>query len=735
MILGFISLFIIILLCTFIIYKVLKEKSLSNAEKRQTFSILVFWVILWSLSILVTDLFSQNHTVALWASRLSFVTSALIGYWYYLFVRTYYGGKHALLGKIFWGIISFVFVILSITDGIVKDVVYSENHLQSIRGEFNIYFVIYTGIIFCYSAILFFAAYKREQNLVTKAQIFYIFLGSMLSILSSFSTNLIFPILEFNEIRALGPLSLIFFILATYYAILRYRFPSTKLIVSKLVYVLFLSIVPYAIFHLVSFVQNIVWGGIYEPEALVTGYLYSALFVFLFVFANEKLDVIVKKVFYDYNIDIQEEKEKLIIVFNDTLDVSVILDRTQNLLKRIFNSPTKILITKNGKILEDFKSYGLSLNDIADLELLETIKQPLIKDELMHVDGKESFRHLFEKYNLRVIFPIQKSSLIDWNVYITIEDGKAAKTYSIQDLEYIRSVGSSMAISLQRAFLYQEVEIFNKSLQEKVNEQTKELQIKVKELEEARKKEADMIDIMGHELRTPATVVKLNVELLEKFIESNPAEFKKYIDRIKKSVETEIGLINTLLTSAKLEGNKVEIRHDNVDIKAEIEMAVHGHEIDFEEKGIQFNNNVNPNTPNVYVDKVRVVEILNNLISNAIKYTQKGNVTVSTKYDDNFVTVSIQDTGKGIPRENLPKLGEKFYRVDNYLGSEIVRPGGTGLGLYVTLGLVRLMGGDIWVESEIGKGSTFSFTLPIYKGQKIGSSDSRNMFEKLGLKK
>jgi len=164
-------------------------------------------------------------------------------------------------------------------------------------------------------------------------------------------------------------------------------------------------------------------------------------------------------------------------------------------------------------------------------------------------------------------------------------------------------------------------------------------------------------------------------------------------------------------------------------------MAEHGHEIDVEEKGIKFVSNVDPNTPNVYADRVRVVEILNNLISNAIKYTQQGQVTVTTKYDENFVTVIIQDTGKGIPKENLPKLGEKFYRIDNYLGSEIVRPGGTGLGLYVTFGLVRLMGGDIWVESEMDKGSTFTFTLPIYKGQEIGSSDSSDMFEKLGLKK
>lgn len=735
MIFGLIALGIIILLCTFIIYKVLKEKSLSNSEKRHTFAILVLLVVLWSVSILITDLFSQDIPVALWASRASFVTSALIGYWYYLFVRTYYKGRFVLFGKVVWGIVAIFFAVISLTDHIVSTVSFTDSHLQSVRGDSYMLFVIYTGVIFCYSAILFFAAYKKETNLVTKSQIFYIFLGSVLSIFSSFSTNLIFPILEFKEIRALGPLSLVFFILATYYAILRYRFPSTKLIVSKLVYVFIISILPYAIFHLVAFIQNRFWGSIYAPEALVSGYIYSAIFVFFFVFASGKLDSIVKRLFTDYKIDIQEEKEKLIITFNDTLDAETVLEGTQNLLKRVFNTPVKILLTRKGKMLEEFNQFGFSTMPESDLLIFDNIHQPLIKDELMHVDGKDEFKNLFERYGLRVIFPIQTSKLIDWNIYIVFEDGRTARSYSIQDLEHIRSIGSSMAISLQRAYLYLEVENFNKSLKEKVNEQTKELQIKIQELEEARRKEADMIDIMGHELRTPATVVKLNVELLEKFIHTNPADFKKYLDRIKQSVETEIGLINTLLTSAKLEGNKVEIRHDKVDIKAEIDMAIHGHESEIEKRGISIVENIKQDTPEIFADRIRVVEVLNNLFSNAIKYTQKGTITITTDFDSQFVEISIQDTGKGIPQENIPKLGEKFYRIDNYLSSEIVRPGGTGLGLYVTFGLVRLMGGDIHVESEIDKGSKFTITLPIYTDQKIESIDSTNMFEKLGLKK
>ena len=320
--------------------------------------------------------------------------------------------------------------------------------------------------------------------------------------------------------------------------------------------------------------------------------------------------------------------------------------------------------------------------------------------------------------------------------------------YKIDELDLWDRIYSQFHISVNKALLYQQLQSLNSTLQQKVDIQTKELQIKIQQLQEARKKENDMIDIMGHELRTPATIVKLNAQLLEKFagdIDSDPEAYKRYVNRIKMAVDNEIKLINTLLSSAKLEGDKIIIDPEEVDIKEEVEMAIHGNEKDANEKNLPIINNMKLDTPNVYADKARVVEILNNLISNAVKYTERGSVTVENRYDDNWIEISIIDTGYGISAEELPKLGQKFFRAGNHINSdiqvgdkmEIVRPGGTGLGLFVTFNLIRKMGGDVRVESEVGKGSKFIFVLPRYKAQAIHDHDgeSNNMFEKLGLKK
>ena len=114
----------------------------------------------------------------------------------------------------------------------------------------------------------------------------------------------------------------------------------------------------------------------------------------------------------------------------------------------------------------------------------------------------------------------------------------------------------------------------------------------------------------------------------------------------------------------------------------------------------------------VNADESRIAEVLTNLIDNAIKYTDEGNVDVEIEADQNFVTIKVHDTGIGISEQDQKHLFEKFYRVDSELTRE---KGGTGLGLYIARNLVEMYGGSIWVESSPQKGSTFAFKLPLAK--------------------
>ncbi|MBP6976025.1 hypothetical protein KBB42_00285 [Candidatus Dojkabacteria bacterium] len=580
-----------------------------------------------------------------------------------------------------------------------------------------------------------------------KAQVHFYVLGALLMMVPLVILDYGIPILTGDtQYFVYGPLFAIPFSIALAYSILKSRFFTIKMILEKSIYSTLIFI--YLILCSTIFINLFERGYLNFPNRMIGIGVFCLIAGVIFIFILHPLIKSVLKFFFKGGIPEEEILNNFSQVSNVELTVDRIVIHVKRTIQKIFS------IDKVGMILFDKNNYNVKYQYITDFENLQieelllalrhwadiSMEKVFIYDEIKRksiLEGKESenkytsIMDTIEKIGISLTMPFSSRTQFDGVLLLGYRRDKYP--LSVNEVNLLQKIVSNISVSIGRAILYQEVQDFSNSLKEKVNEQTKELQTKVIELQEARRKEADMIDIMGHELRTPATVVKLNVELLQKYIKENPQEFGKYVDRIKQAVETEIGLINTLLTSAKLEGNKVEIRHERVNVKDEIEMSIHGHERDI--KGdISVYTNVDSNLPEAYADRIRVAEVLNNLISNAIKYTDKGSITISATSGDNNIIVSIKDTGKGISKEDLSKLGNKFYRVDNYLDSNIVRPGGTGLGLYITFGLVRLMGGTINVQSEVGKGSTFTFTLPKYNGQQVDRQDTLDRFAKLGLK-
>jgi signal transduction histidine kinase len=245
----------------------------------------------------------------------------------------------------------------------------------------------------------------------------------------------------------------------------------------------------------------------------------------------------------------------------------------------------------------------------------------------------------------------------------------------------------------------------------------KKLENEIKHLKD-RSKETNILDILGHELRTPLSVIKINSELLEK---SRSKDRNKYITRIQRALDTEIKLLNKLLTSSKIEGKKIDLNLQKVDINEKIRDVVEIQKPKIDKKKLNMKLNLDTQELFAYADHIRVIEILNNLLENAVKYTDKGSIEIETKKDENKIYISIKDTGRGIKKKDIKRLGEKFFRTEQYTSSEfnddfdIVNPGGIGLGLYISFNLIKEMGGDINIKSKLKEGSTFTFWLPRYR--------------------
>lgn len=325
--------------------------------------------------------------------------------------------------------------------------------------------------------------------------------------------------------------------------------------------------------------------------------------------------------------------------------------------------------------------------------------------------------------------------------------------FTIEDIEALETVVSLTSYALDRSVLYAEVETFSQTLQQKVDEATTDLKEKNQTLKTLRERERDMMDIMGHELRTPLTIIKMTLGLLKTKATKNDYKFQKpdfdeYFKRMKDATDREVRLLETMLSSTKIDANKMEIHLEKIDLLPVVRDSILAHRDKAEEKDLKLKF-TDPEVPvEIFADRVRFPEVMDNLVSNAVKYTDEGQVevTIDTDSDDDMVIVTVSDTGRGIPEDAINRLGTKFYRVKQHLekihkdegnSTSIVRPGGTGLGLYVSFNLVRLMGGEVKIESELGKGSKFTFTIPKFKDQKEldYSKADKDLFSRMDMSK
>jgi signal transduction histidine kinase len=217
---------------------------------------------------------------------------------------------------------------------------------------------------------------------------------------------------------------------------------------------------------------------------------------------------------------------------------------------------------------------------------------------------------------------------------------------------------------------------------------------------------------MSHELRTPLNAVIGFSELLEQqiFGELNDKQ-QTYVGNVLVSGRHLLQLVNDILDISKVEAGRMDLAYEKMPIGSIVDIVRGVIAGLAAKKGIDLEVDVAPNLPDVYIDPGRIKQVLYNLISNAIKFTPRGGVVrLAARANDRYLIVRVSDTGVGIAPADLPRLFREFEQLPQPGG---VRPEGTGLGLALTRRLVELHGGKVEVQSELGKGSTFSVLLPL----------------------
>lgn len=230
-------------------------------------------------------------------------------------------------------------------------------------------------------------------------------------------------------------------------------------------------------------------------------------------------------------------------------------------------------------------------------------------------------------------------------------------------------------------------------------------QEKVKQIERLLAVKTQFVSMVSHELRTPLTAIKANIDVvLSGGSEGLDPERKAFLNVACDNVDRLSKLINDVLGFQSLERGKVKYEFGEYDINeiiwAEAEMMLPL----IKEKKLDFTLNLEKDLPRIRIDRDRIIQVLNNLINNAIKYTDKGGITISSKRGKRLIDISVEDTGCGIKENDLSKLFEPFTQIN--------KKGGAGLGLSICREIINAHKGKIWAESEFDKGSNFRFVLP-----------------------
>jgi PAS domain S-box-containing protein len=235
----------------------------------------------------------------------------------------------------------------------------------------------------------------------------------------------------------------------------------------------------------------------------------------------------------------------------------------------------------------------------------------------------------------------------------------------------------------------------------------------ITQFKELDRMKSEFIATVSHEFRTPVTSISMSVDILNQEILGPLTERQKeLVTSAKEDCHRLTKLARELLQLAKIESGRIQLREEELQFKEVVEATLRPLQIQFQEKNVQLVADVPDGLPPLRADEQQISWVITNLVTNALKYTPAGGmVTVRGRRDDGGLRLEVQDTGVGIPAEYLSQIFEKFVQVKQ---TPDATPGSVGLGLAIARQIVQMYGGRIWAESEVGKGSTFSFVVPMH---------------------
>jgi len=665
---------------------------------------LVIWIIAMTLGLQVLGYYVMIQTQpehALFWYRMTYPLGIFMPF-IYLFVKYYLKEKLSNLSKYFLSIYFIISVLFIWTSNeFILGVVWNDS-VGFYLAEFSFLkakaIVFYVGIFYwMYTIYLLFKFTKKQKSSIVINRLRFLIAGLIVPLIGF--TSITLPIIELRKY----PLDMWFHTLGSIiiaYGILRYRLMNITLIIRKgLIYsvtTIFITSI-YLIFTFI--IQTIITGEsakISIPAAISTAIIIAVIFQPLQNFTQKIID----SIFFRKSYSVQDLLEKLTVGITQ----SIKLDGISNF---VLQSIIDTIQIRNGQILllntetQNFEvkySYKCVINPNKQLSLLlPELNNIIINNKTVSRYDKEveNAQEIFQRFDCEIIVPVITT---ERPVGLLVLGSKlSAEPYSLEEYQLLSIISRQVATALQNALLFRQEVIDKQKIEELLRHE--------QELSEMK---SQFITIASHSLRTPLTAIKGYYEYLSENNKIFTLEDQQNINYIDTSINKLSNLIEQILTVSSIEKGVVSIYKTNSNLVELVNQAFEAHLHEAESKQIELINKVTENLQNLMIDKMKILQVFDNLLNNAIKFTDKGTVTIDIEDRPVEVIVKIIDTGVGIPKEEIPKIFTSFYK----LQPKLLAIEGIGIGLYVSKLIIEAHGGRMKVFSKVGVGSTFEFSLP-----------------------
>ena len=680
------------------------------------------YMILWCVSIIVTE-YDTAH--ALYWARLSFVFPILLVLSFHVFTNSLIFSK--LGGKVLQKqhIITIIaycigvpFAAVCLLTPLVQENVHN---LVSTFGPLQPYY----GVFLILNFMLIIRALIEGTHRVHGhgvAQVKLILGGVITSATIAIIGGIFVPYLGFGEIRYLGPLGLIFFLGSTVYAITVHHLFDIRVVVKRTVIFTGLLSFVFAIYSAII----VLFSEIFQKGSYITlaNYFVNLVATLVIGFSFEPLrrwisdrtDKWLFKKEFEQQTVISNLNKRLndVIAMDEALEimmqtithvlhlhhaVTYVFQPAENngiAVKRVkqigYNSTTNLILDDNDFALAYFAEHGqIVLTQDMQMEIEQ--EKELLKDKHRKQDAtfirqhaiKQAVYKKLEQLDIALAIPLHLNNQPIGLIFLS--EKLNGEGYHTQDMAMLELVGAQAISSIQKAKLY-----------------------------EGDQMKSEFVSIASHELLTPISAIEGYLSMiLEEHIGKVDPQAEEYLTKVYSSAKRLSALIKDLLSVSRIESGKMKIIAQQLDVDKAIKETIDQLRFIAADKKLELIYHQSPETlPPVWADPDRMAQVLVNLLSNAIKYTPQGSVTITPKLDKRtgIISIAIADTGLGMSKQAVQHLFNKFYRVDT---PETAGIAGTGLGLYITKSLIEKMGGNIEVKSTEGKGSVFTFTLPLFK--------------------